>query len=249
MKDYTVQKGSVVAPEEFHITIISDGPYMVYGKPPMKQQFIMLNEDRQPWYFKAGRSFSTDKEPTAICRCGSSKNAPYCGGSHVNADWDPTLTAPEEPLLLGAVAYNGPKLILSDNEIYCAFARMCDAKGQVWNRVMMDDDESVELTKRESEHCPAGRLSAWNKETGEPYEPDLKPSLGLIEDPQIHSSGALWVFGGIPLSRQDGFTYEVRNRMTLCRCGQSANKPFCNGAHASMKWDDGLGGEPDGEEF
>jgi len=29
----------------------------------------------------------------------------------------------------------------------------------------------------------------------------------------------------------DGKTYEIRNQMTLCRCGRSDNKPFCNGSH------------------
>jgi CDGSH-type Zn-finger protein len=32
----------------------------------------------------------------------------------------------------------------------------------------------------------------------------------------------------------------VRNRVTLCRCGASQNKPFCDGAHADVKFTDGL---------
>ncbi|MFQ5597442.1 MAG: CDGSH iron-sulfur domain-containing protein [Nitrospiria bacterium] len=37
-----------------------------------------------------------------------------------------------------------------------------------------------------------------------------------------------------------GKTYEVRNRMTLCRCGASQNKPFCDGRHADVGfWDVG----------
>ena len=36
----------------------------------------------------------------------------------------------------------------------------------------------------------------------------------------------------------DGFEYEVRNRVTLCRCGQSQNKPFCDGTHAQTKFKD-----------
>jgi CDGSH-type Zn-finger protein len=34
----------------------------------------------------------------------------------------------------------------------------------------------------------------------------------------------------------DGFEYEARNRMTLCRCGGSKNKPFCDGTHLSIKF-------------
>ena len=37
------------------------------------------------------------------------------------------------------------------------------------------------------------------------------------------------------------------NRTVLCRCGKSANKPYCDGTHAAVKWRDGLAGEPVGE--
>ena len=49
--------------------------------------------------------------------------------------------------------------------------------------------------------------------------------MGLSEDVTIGSSGGLWIRGGIPLRREAGHTYEIRNRVVACRCGQSANKP------------------------
>jgi CDGSH-type Zn-finger protein len=36
----------------------------------------------------------------------------------------------------------------------------------------------------------------------------------------------------------DGFEYEIRNRVTLCRCGASQNKPFCDGTHVSISFSD-----------
>jgi CDGSH-type Zn-finger protein len=46
----------------------------------------------------------------------------------------------------------------------------------------------------------------------------------------------------------DGRMYEVRNRMMLCRCGASENKPFCDGSHASIGFKDekvhGEAGQP-----
>ncbi|MFE2733740.1 CDGSH iron-sulfur domain-containing protein [Streptomyces sp. NPDC059349] len=44
--------------------------------------------------------------------------------------------------------------------------------------------------------------------------------------------------GGIPVTAADGTPYEVRNRVTLCRCGASRNKPFCDGTHASIGFKD-----------
>lgn len=95
--------------------------------------------------------------------------------------------------------------------------------------------------------CPGGRLSAWENRTGEPYEPDYAPSLGLIEDPGLGVSGGLWVRGGIPVQTQEGMAYEIRNRVVLCRCGASKNKPFCDGSHAAVKFRDGLASEPNGK--
>lgn len=243
MKNPKVQPGSRTAPEGFRITVLRDGPYLVFGHPPLTQQFLMPDRNGEIWYYKEGLRYSTAAEPVALCRCGASANKPYCDGAHLSADWDPSLTASEEPLLDGADRFEGPEVALTDNPTYCAFARMCDAKGQVWNLVEQQGDRARDLTVREADRCPAGRLSAWKD--GTPHEPEFEPSLGLIEDPQQACSGPLWVRGGIPVSREDGFTYEVRNRVTLCRCGRSSNKPFCDGAHASVHFDDGLPDVPD----
>ena len=51
-------------------------------------------------------------------------------------------------------------------------------------------------------------------------------------------SGPLWVRGGVPVVSADGTPYEIRNRVTLCRCGASQNKPFCDGSHASIGFTD-----------
>lgn len=245
-----IQKGSKQADKKYRISILADGPYLVYGKPSLKQEFMLPNKKGEMWWIQEGKSFAMAGEPTALCRCGESKKHPYCDGSHTRADWDPQLTASEESLLDGASTYEGPGLTLTDNQKYCSFARFCDAGNRVWNEAEDSDiPEHREMTIREANHCISGRLSAWDNRTGEPFEPELEPLLGLVEDPKLRVSAGLWVKGGIPVSRPDGFTYEIRNRVTLCRCGQSANKPFCNGAHASIRWDDGLGGEPTGDKW
>ena len=64
-------------------------------------------------------------------------------------------------------------------------------------------------------------------------EPAFEPSIGVIRD------GPLWVRGGISVESADGFTYEIRNRVTLCRCGHSSNKPFCDGSHSDVGFRDG----------
>lgn len=82
---------------------------------------------------------------------------------------------------------------------------------------------------------------ALDQQTGAPLEPALEKSIGLIEDPVQEYSGPRWVRGGVPITSADGHAYEVRNRVTLCRCGNSTNMPFCNVAHAGgQQFVDGL---------
>jgi hypothetical protein len=111
-------------------------------------------------------------------------------------------------------------------------ARFCNAHGGVWNQVKLSDDPEIrKVFLQEVWDCPAGRLVAWDKKTGKAIEPHLKPSIVLIEDPQKGCSGPIWVRGGIPIISADGTPYEIRKRVTLCRCGASKNKPFCDTRH------------------
>ena len=226
---------------KFHIKIAEGGPYLVFGRPPLVQQFLMPNGEGEIWYFQQGREFPMDGDPTALCRCGASGHKPYCDGAHKSADWDPTLTANESDALSNAELIEGPVLSMSDNESLCVFARFCDARGRIWNLVeKAESEEERKLVRREAGHCPSGRLVVWDKDTEKVFEPPFKPSIGIIEDPGIKVSGPIWVKGGIRIEGADGKSYEVRNRVALCRCGQSSNKPFCDGTHASMHFCDGI---------
>jgi hypothetical protein len=96
-----------------------------------------------------------------------------------------------------------------------------------------DDPEARAKAIEEAGNCPSGSLVAWGKDSGAAIEPPYPPGISVIEDPTTGLSGPLWVKGGIPIESAEGFEYERRNRVTLCRCGRSARKPFCDGAHTA----------------
>jgi len=214
------------------IQITKDGPYLVSGGLPLSEQWIVTNAEGDSLDYREGKKYPAQPQ-YALCRCGESANKPFCDGTHKKVQFDGTETASQQPYLEQAEIIEGPTMRLTDQKNLCAFARFCDPKGRVWNLVLRSDDpEARRLVEYEAGHCPAGRLVAWDRETGKPIEPKFEPSLGLIEDTDKKVSGPIWVRGGIPVVSADGETYEVRNQMTLCRCGRSDNKPFCNGSHA-----------------
>lgn len=218
------------------ITVTPNGPYVVTGSVPLSEQTIGTDAEGQSqrWTGKALPSAGTK---FALCRCGHSGHKPFCDGTHIRIGFDGTELADRTPYLSRAKEYDGAGLALLDVESLCAFARFCDPNGQVWNEVA---DTAVPEVRRtfvnQVGRCPGGRLVAWDKEQGTPVEPGLEPSIGLIEDPAEGCAGPIWVRGGIAVVSADGEQYEIRNRVTLCRCGESSNKPFCDGTHASIKF-------------
>lgn len=235
-----IEPGTPILGEGYSIIIDTKGPYFVYGHPQLQQEFIVPDANGEAWEYQTGETYKTDAEPIALCRCGHSQTKPYCDGSHTQADWDPRLTANRAPLLESAETYDGQTLELSDNPDYCVHARFCMAKNSVWERIYSDEKESHDLCIRETFYCPSGRLKIKDKKENQFLEPSLKPSLSLLEDPQKDCSGPLWVKGGIPIEDCECNTYEIRNRVTLCRCGASQNKPYCDGSHTTAQFKDGL---------
>ncbi|MCI4350432.1 MAG: CDGSH iron-sulfur domain-containing protein [Thermoplasmata archaeon] len=222
------------------IVVMQRGPYRVVGKVPLGVQVITPNDRGESWDWTPGRSFKAAEE-YFLCRCGQSKNKPHCDNTHLSVGFEGEETASRRPLERQSEHFDGPAILLSDAEKYGAFARFCDPGGKIWALIERTDDSKVrELVTREANHCPAGRLVVRDKATGKTIEHPLPPSLGLVEDPALQCSGPLWVRGGVRVDSQDGKAYEQRNRMTLCRCGASDNMPFCNGSHASIRFQDGL---------
>lgn len=220
------------------VVVTKDGPYLVSGGVPLAKQTIVSDSKGGSESWQQGKSYPT-QETYALCRCGTSKNKPFCDGSHNQARFNGRETASREPYLKQAELMQGPGMLLTDAQALCAFARFCDTHGQVWNQVEHTDKASLRSDLiRQVGLCPSGRLVAWEKDQEDALEPELPVSIGLIEDPAQQCSGPLWLRGGIPVVAADGFEYEVRNRVTLCRCGQSQNKPFCDGSHAAIKFSD-----------
>ena len=234
-----IQIGTVESDPSVSIEVIANGPYRVRGTPPLYIETIVANSEGQSWTYRQGRAFPV-KDGTTLCRCGQSKKKPYCDGSHVDAGVDLTETASFEPLLKGATEIDGPVISLTDNEKFCAFARFCDNGQRIWNEVQLAGAEHVKLATYMAHQCPSGRLMVWNNDTREPIESAIPASLSLIEDEAAGVSGPLFLRGGIRVQSASGRSYEVRNRQTLCRCGVSSNKPFCDGSHASIKFKDDL---------
>jgi len=50
-------------------------------------------------------------------------------------------------------------------------------------------------------------------------------------------NGPYIVSGSVRLMAPDGRVIEHGEQMALCRCGQSSNKPFCDGTHATIDFD------------
>lgn len=57
----------------------------------------------------------------------------------------------------------------------------------------------------------------------------------------IKENGPLVVKGVTEMIGPDGKEVESKSTMFLCRCGHSANKPFCDGSHSKVDWDGTLG--------
>ena len=229
--------------DEPSITITANGPYLVRGGVELTIESIGVNEGGESSEWVPGRQFPAP-EKYALCRCGQSSNKPFCDGTHAKVGFDGTETASRAPYVQQAKTYHGETYDLLDAGDLCAYARYCDRAGTIWKLLGSTADPEIASTVRhEAASCPSGRLVLRDKKTGGTLESELGASIGIVEDPSKACSGPLWVRGGIPVTSSDGTTYEVRNRVTLCRCGASKNKPFCDGSHDDVHFHDGLATE------
>jgi CDGSH-type Zn-finger protein len=216
--------------QDRRIKVTKNGPYIVTGDVPFDIEKMVLDKAGIPSKWQKVASL-TDKAPYSLCRCGKSKAFPFCDGTHNVIGFDGTETAAHEKITDNAKVIESKGVTMLDNVTYCASAQFCDGGIGAWMLLKKSQNQTErQLLIEEVSNCPSGRLILID-ENGKLVEPEFQQGITLVDDPIHKTKSPLWVKGGIPVESESGQIYEVRNRVTLCNCGKSKNKPFCDGSH------------------
>ncbi len=217
----------IVSNESVNVTVLPNGPYVVTGGVPLRRKSPIVSEYDEPLTWRT-HEVTDEAARYELCRCGQSSNKPYCDGTHATVDFDGTETAPTNEIADRIKIYPGTGIDVLDDRAICVNAGFCDTRvSTVWKMSHSTDDTDVRARVMAMiERCPSGALTY--AVDGEIVEPDLRIGVSVIPD------GPLWLTGGIPVERSDGEPMETRNRVTLCRCGASSNKPLCDGSHSEV---------------
>jgi CDGSH-type Zn-finger protein len=199
-----------------------DGPYLVKGLTDLRSS--------------DGRSLAV-QPVVALCRCGGSANKPFCDGTHQRNGLSGARVSTDAPGSQRS-SYRGPGLTIHDDRALCAHAGRCtDGLATVfkygsepWIDPAGADVAAIVETVR---HCPSGALSVTLDTPAPPMSADPPAEAPAVV---ITKNGPYAVTGAIPLADPATGQHASTPRYTLCRCGASKNKPFCDGSH----WDAGF---------
>ncbi len=221
------------------IVIIKNGPYVVEGDIPLVSKTQVVSEHGEPLTWRKDGEIPTSRGEYHLCRCGKSNNRPFCDGTHRKIEFDGTETADTAmPETHRTQIPRGTGIVVEKDASLCMLSGYCEFKDTGLGRLLgaTEDTKMRSLIMAMVERCPSGALTYRLEATGPDIEPDLPQQVAVTTEITSFGpiAGPLWVTGGIPIERSDGEPFQTRNRVTLCNCGHSCNKPLCDGTHRDM---------------
>jgi CDGSH-type Zn-finger protein len=170
----------------------------------------------------------------ALCRCGGSKNKPFCDGTHSTNGFSDRKLADDAKQRRNV--YRGKRISIFDNRALCAHAGYCSDDLKSVFRYGVEpwidaDGAPVDEVIATIAKCPSGALSYAVEGTESP--PAERPPKVTVTD-----NGPYAITGEIELMNVEFGDGASREHYTLCRCGASANKPFCDGSHWRVEFRD-----------
>tara|TARA_Y100000310_G_C20698725_1_gene827715 strand:+ start:332 stop:949 length:618 start_codon:yes stop_codon:yes gene_type:complete len=166
------------------------------------------------------------KETMALCRCGHAQTKPYCDGTHGKIGFNDKKLAGATPQ--ARREFKGKEITISDNPGVCSHAGFCDGNSPevfyTWEnktRISNPNKGKTEKTMETIKKCPSGALAY--KKDGKMHD-----NFHSVEEIHVSKDGPYFVRGSIKFTAEKPDSLE---HYTLCRCGASKNKPFCDGQH------------------
>jgi CDGSH-type Zn-finger protein len=202
------------------IEVAPDGPYLVTNAAGVRTYL--------------GGHIETPPQ-MALCRCGASSTKPFCDGTHAKIGFSGAKDPERVPDR--RETHQGAEITVLDNRGICAHSGYCtDRLAAVFHAsgepFVTPDGAPPDAIIRAIRDCPSGALSfAINGREARDYVDQTRPPM--IE---VSLDGPYRVTGGLPLTDETGRSVERADgasleHYSLCRCGQSQNKPFCSGRH------------------
>lgn len=221
------------------IVVQKNGPYQVYVIPLTRKEQI-VSEHGEPLTWRKTDVIQTG-EMYELCRCGQSKNMPFCDDSHFELGFNGTETAETNLSTERQVVIEGGRQIVVKRDYsLCMSSGFCGNRFRDIESMTPDTWDSVVRAQVIAmiERCPSGSFSYRLEGEQEDIEPDLPQEVAIVTEMTSEGPicGPIWVTGMIPIERSDGQPFETRNRVTLCGCGLSSNKPLCDGTHRQVKF-------------
>lgn len=216
------------------IVIRKDGPYEIHGGLQLVRKRQVVSEYGEPLTWRKEETLETP-ETYELCRCGRSDKKPFCDATHALVEFDGTETADTGSTVDRQATKNGTGIVVKRDFSVCASSGFCGNRaGNISKLVPKTEDTQVRAQVMAMiERCPSGSYTYSIERGGPDMEPDLPRQVAVTTEITAEGpiAGPLWVTGNIPIERSDGQPFETRNRVTLCNCGSSKNKPLCDGTH------------------
>lgn len=172
----------------------------------------------------------------ALCRCGGSASKPFCDGSHLYNGFSGDKEASGH--IDRRDSYHSLGITIHDNRAICAHSGRC-TKGlaavfRLGENPWIDADGAEAAAIIDTvRQCPSGALSFSLRQV-EFQEQMREPAISITQD------GPYAVVGHVTLLGQSWAQGASTEHYTLCRCGASRNKPFCDGRHHAVKFKDAI---------
>ena len=218
-------------------------------RPLPNGPYYLIN-DTEPKVVENLKNFKGESLSTtvgiALCRCGKSNNKPFCDGTHsiigfssqnmnLNENDTNKLTVKNKRR-----DYVGKEITIHDNRKICSHAKECVNNlpfvFKLGSRPWIDSDGSkMQDIIKTVRKCPSGALS-YSIDGIEYRDPKEQRDPILM----VLKNGPYYITGGIELIGENIEFGEgaSKEHYTLCRCGASENKPFCDGTHGTINFKD-----------